>query len=100
VNIVVAAAVVAVEGDPDVLEESAILVLILGGMGSANGEKGAALVGAHIGKFGGLLLHGFGNGRRRVFAGTRGAEGALGIDAGYDEDDGSRSPCRPSCVAR
>jgi hypothetical protein len=66
----------------------------------ADGEKRAALVAAYVGKLGGSLLHRFGDGRRRVFSGTRGTDGALGVNAGDDEDDGSRSPCRPTCVAR
>ena len=99
-NVVVAGAVVAVNGDPDVLQQGAILVLILSGVRSADGKERAALVGAYIGKFGGSLLDRFGDGRRRVFPGARGADGALGINARDDEDDGSRSPCRPTCVAR
>jgi hypothetical protein len=44
VNVVVAAAIVAVDGDPDVLEEGAILVFILRGVRGADGEECAALV--------------------------------------------------------
>ena len=42
-NIVVAASVSAVDGDPDVLQQRAILILELGGVGSANCKNGAAL---------------------------------------------------------
>ena len=77
VNVVVAAAVVAVDRDPDVLEQGAILVFILGGVRSADGEELAALVCADIGKFGGFLLHGFGNWGRRV-AGERARPGWRG----------------------
>ena len=100
VNVVVAAAVVAVNGDPDVLEEGAILVFILGGVRGADGEESAALVCADVGEFGGLLLDRCGDGGRGVLASARGTDGALGIDAGDDEDDDGCSPCGPTCVAR
>jgi len=100
VNVVVAAAVVAVDGDPDILQQGAILVFILSGVRSADREKRAALVAAYVGEFGGSLLDGFGDGRRSVFSGTRVTDGALGVNAGDDEDDGGRGPCCPTCVAR
>jgi hypothetical protein len=100
VNVVVAAAIVAVDGDPDVLEEGAILVLILGGVRSADGEELAALVCADVGEFRGFLLDGFGDGGRRVLAGARGLDGAAGVNTGDDERDDSRRVCGPTCVAR
>jgi hypothetical protein len=87
VNVVVATAVVAIDGDPDVLEEGAILVFKLSGVGSADGEELAALIGADIGEFGGLLLYRCGDGRRRVLAGAGGLNGAAGINSGDDERD-------------
>jgi hypothetical protein len=87
VNVVVAAAIVAVDGDPDVLEEGAILVFILGGVRSADGEELAALVGADVGEFGGFLLNRCGDGRRRVLAGAGGLDRAAGVNAGDDERD-------------
>jgi hypothetical protein len=87
VNVVVAAAVVAVDGDPDVLEQGAILVFILGGVRSADGEELAALVCADVGEFGGFLLYRFGDRRRRVLAGAGGLNGAAGVNAGDDERD-------------
>ena len=44
VNVIVAVALAAVHGDPDVLEQCAILVLKLRGMRRAHGEKRAVLL--------------------------------------------------------
>src|SRR5271156_5905276 len=44
VYVVVAAAVAPVEGDPDVLKHSAILVFVLRGVGGANGEYRSLLL--------------------------------------------------------
>ena len=100
VNVVVAAAVVAVDGDPDVLEEGAILVFILGGVRSADGEELTALVCADVGEFGGFLLYGLGDRRRRVLAGAGGLNGVASVNTGDDERDESRGVCGPTCVAR
>jgi hypothetical protein len=87
VNVVVAAAVVAIDGDPDVLKKGAILVLILGGVGCADGEELAALVAADVREFSRFLLHGCGDGRRRVLASAGGLDGAAGVNTGDDERD-------------
>jgi hypothetical protein len=87
VNVVVAAAIVAVDGDPDVLEQGTILVFILGGVRSADGEERAALVCADVGEFGGFLLYRCGDGRRRVLAGAGGLDGVAGVNAGDDQRD-------------
>jgi hypothetical protein len=100
VDVVVAAAVVAVDGDPDVLEQGAILVFILGGVGGADGEELAALVCADVREFGGFLLNGFGDRRWRVLASVRGLDGMAGINTGDDERDESRGVCGPTCVPR
>ena len=100
VNVVVAAAIVTVDRDPDVLEEGSILVFVLGGVRSADGEELPTLVCTDIGEFGGFLLHGLGNWGRRVLASARGLDGAAGVNAGNDERDESRGVCGPTCVAR
>jgi hypothetical protein len=57
VDVVVAIAGAAVDGDPNVVEQRAIFFLELRGVRRALGKDGAALFDIRVGEIRGLLLH-------------------------------------------
>ena len=100
VDIVVAIAGAAVDGDPDVFEQAAIFVLESRGGGCTNREDGAVLL--HLGEleFRGLLLDGGGHRSGRGAARARCLNRALRVDARDNQRDRGGRHSRPPRVSR
>src|ERR1700728_5476359 len=99
-DVVVAAAVLSVERDPDVLEYGAVLVFKLRGARSADGKDRAGLFDLGKRKLRRLLLYINGNCDGSVAQRAESPQRAFGVHAADRECDQGRSDRRPARVTR